>query len=203
MFRIINFNIIIKILVIGTALISIAAYLVWKRWDSELPLLSLAKIAPWAAFAVIFLLTKNFFARRIWKVAKMFYRDLFPDLNGIWDGEIIISETQSIPARAIIRQSFIRMQIDIHTETSKSVTLETTPTIEFDQCKIYYHYRAIPKNPMWDEYRGFTTFDIRTVTTGSHESLEISGAYFTSRQSVGRVRFRQISRDASGDVSYY
>lgn len=203
MFRIINFKVLIKILVICTAIVSVITYLIWKTWDPELPIMSLAKIAPWVAFSLLFLLTQNFFARRIWKLAKIFYKDLFPDLNGVWEGEIIVSDTKSISARAIIKQSFIRMQIDIHTETSKSVTLETTPTIEFDQCKIYYHYRAIPKDPLWDEYRGFTTFDIRTVLTGSHEAFEISGAYFTSRKSVGRVRFRQISHDESGDVSYY
>lgn len=204
MLRVINILSIIRLLAITTTFISILTYEVLRKyWQNDIPIIKVLSIAPWVAAGLLLLLTTDISARLIWGSIRRVKKNLFPDLNGTWDGEIIVSESLQIPARAVIKQSLLQVQIEIHTETSKSITLETTPTVEFGQHRLYYLYKSIPKNPEWDEYKGTTTFDIRTVTEGTEKFLELSGAYFTSRLTIGRVRFRQISRNIDEDVSFY
>lgn len=204
MFRIIKFEWLFRWLAIGTTTVSLLVYILLQAYfGTKFSLPLLIKIAGWISFILILCLTTDIPARLIWGCLRAFNKRLFPDLNGTWEGEIIVSEALKIPARAIIRHSLLKVQIDIHTETSKSVTIETTPTLEFNQHKVYYVYRSIPKNPEWSEYKGTTTFDIRSIKFGTYNALEMSGEYFTSRMTVGRVRFRQVSTDTSCDVSYY
>jgi len=204
MFRIINFVTILRSAAVFTTFISIVAYEILRAyWRDDIPLIKVLSIAPWVALGISVALTTNAIARLIWKAARYFNGSLFPDLNGTWAGEIITSDEKRIAAKAVIRQTFLQMQIDIHTETSKSITLETTPATEGGQCKVYYLYKSIPKELKWPEYKGATTFDIRTVVDGSEKRLELSGTYFTSRGSVGRISFRQESEDVSADVSFY
>ena len=91
----------------------------------------------------------------------------------------------------------------LHTETSKSVTLETTPSLESGQYKLYYVYRSIPRDPTRHSYTGPTIFDIRSKELGSTSILELSGSYFTDRETIGRVRLEQESGDVHKDVSFY
>lgn len=204
MFRVINFVLVLRYVAVGTTFISIIAYeFLREYWKNDLPLIKVFSIAPWVSLTIIVALTTNRIARYIWKTVKRFNGNLFPDLNGTWSGEIITATSQTIPAKAVIRQTLLQMQIDIHTETSKSITLESTPAADGGQYKIYYLYRSIPKNPEWDEYKGSTIFDVRCTTEASEKVMELSGAYFTSRKTVGRIRFRQDSTDVTSDVSFY
>lgn len=204
MFRIINFISILRYLAIGTAVISIIAFQLLQSFSSRtLPLTTVGGIASWIALFFIFSLTTGWIVRPLWSSARFFNGALFPDLNGTWEGEITTADNKIIHARAVIRQTLLLVQIDIHTETSKSLTLETTPATESGQHKIYYLYRSIPKRPDWAEYKGSTIFDIRSVTEGTEQKLELSGTYFTSRQTVGRTRLRQVSPDTTRDVSFY
>lgn len=204
MFRVIDFRFVLKFIAVTTAFISIFIYeMAREYWRTDLPIMKVFSIAPWIAAGLFLILTTNKTARLIWKLIRTFRKNTFPDLNGTWEGEIIVSEKLQIPARALINQSLEQVRIEIHTETSKSITLETTPTIEYGNHRLYYLYRSIPKNPEWDEYQGTTTFDIRKVMVAQKEILELSGVYFTSRKTVGRVRLRQVSKKADTDVSFY
>ncbi|URD35803.1 hypothetical protein [Methylobacterium tardum] len=169
----------------------------------ELPLVRILSIAPYVALIIILCMTTNLIARNIWKIWSRFDSSLYPDLNGTWEGEIITDQGVSIPARALVRQTSILTQIDLHTETSKSVTLETTPVVESGQCKLYYTYRSKPKNPDWSQYTGSTIFDVRASMEHPHRPLELSGHYFTDRRTVGRVILRQVDSKLAKDVSYY
>ncbi|WP_228272636.1 hypothetical protein [Acinetobacter soli] len=51
------------------------------------------------------------------------------------------------PICVLIRQNLLETQINIHTKNSKSLTLETTPTIECGEPKLYYMYCSLPKEP--------------------------------------------------------
>jgi hypothetical protein len=204
MFRIINFTSVLRYVAIFTTVISIAAYDFLRTYlINDLPIIRVIAIAPWVALAIIWLITTSSSSRFIWRAVKRVNKNLFPDLNGTWRGEITTSEGIEIPASAVIRQSFLQMQIDIHTKTSKSMTLESTPAVEGGQPKIYYLYRSIPKNPEWTDYKGSTVFDVRRAVEQSEKVWELSGAYFTSRKTVGRIRFRQESADTTTDVSFY
>lgn len=204
MFRVINFLALIRWVAILTAAISICAYETIRHyWLNDMPVFKVLSITPWVSLAIVFLLTTGVAARLIWRIIRFFNKSLFPDINGTWGGEITTSNNIIIPARALIRQSLLQTQIDIHTKTSKSITLETTPATESGQSKVYYIYRAIPKNLEWQSYTGSTIFDVRTVTCKNRKFMELSGSYFTDRGKQGRIRLRQISSDVNTDVSFY
>jgi hypothetical protein len=142
-------------------------------------------------------------ARSIWWVLSKFKKSLYPDLNGIWEGEILFESGGKIAAKAVIRQALLTTQIDLHTETSKSFSLETTPTIEGEQFKLYYTYQTKPKNPNWSIYTGSTIFDIRAPSKVLSRPMELSGYYFTSRKTNGRISLRLKKSKIDTDVSYY
>jgi len=204
MFRIIDFRKLLHYFAIATTFISISIYeIAQSYWSKDIPLFKILSIAPWISVLILFILTSNFTSRMVWWVARKFNKSLFPDLNGTWEGEIIFGENKSILAKALIRQTIFQTWIDMHTETSKSSTLESTPSTEHGQPKIYYSYRSNPKNSDWPSYIGTTIFDVRRVIDNSNEELELSGQYFTDRGSKGRVRLRQVSKDINHDVSFY
>lgn len=204
MFRVINILSIIRYVAILTTIFSICTYAAAKYYlDDSLGIIKIASIAPSISFFLIFLITTGFFSRNIWRIVRKFNKSLFPDLNGTWEGEIITERNLKIPARALIKQTLVQTWIYIHTESSKSLTLESTPAIDCGQFKVYYIYKSIPKNTDWPIYMGSTIFDVRIVSENSENFLELSGYYFTDRKSTGRVRFRQMSERVDDDVSFY
>lgn len=204
MFKVISFSRLIQYVAIATTFLSLAAYeLIQSYWKEKLPLVKILTIAPWVALFIIFLITTQFTSRRIWRLSRRFNKTLFPDINGIWRGEIITEDGTSIPARARITQSLLHTQIDLHTSTSRSVTLETTPSFDGGQYMIYYIYRSIPKQVDRQPYIGSTVFYVRTKDTTTEKYFELSGHYFTDRKTVGRVRLRQVDEDTKDDASFY
>lgn len=204
MFRIVNFASLIRYVAIITTFISIFSYDILRTyWDENFKLIKTVSIATWVSLVIVFIILTNFTARYIWKGMRLFDKSLFPDLNGTWEGEIETETGLKLRARAVIKQTLLQTWVSIHTETSKSLTLETTPTVESGQCKLYYTYRSFPKRSDWQSYIGTTIFDVRTVDKGGESTLELSGSYFTDRKSNGRVRLRQLSSDSNSDVSFY
>lgn len=202
MFRIINFSSLIKVVVGLTVFISIAVYALVLHYSPTTSIFKLFAISSAVAAVLIFLVASNLTARKIWSFMRIFDGSLFPDINGAWKGEIQYEGGQ-IPARATIRQTLSHTQIDLHTPTSKSITLESTPVSESGQPRLYYVHRVTPQNPDWHEYIGSTLFDVRYLEIDGKQVLELSGHYYTNRKTTGRIRLRQIGGDCSQDVSYY
>ena len=147
MFRIINFKSLLRYVAIITTILSIGAYeLVQSYWLNDLKIVKILSIAPWIALLLTIALTTSITARGLWRFLKKVNPSLYPDLNGTWEGEITTEQDQVIPVRVLIKQTLLETQINIHTKTSKSLTLETTPTIEGGEPKLYYIYRSLPKN---------------------------------------------------------
>lgn len=204
MFRIIDFKSLLRYVAIITTILSIGAYeLVQSYWLNDLTIVKVLSIAPWIAFLLIIVITTSITARPLWKLLKKVRPSLYPDLNGTWEGEIITENDLEIPVRVLIKQTLLETQINIHTQTSKSLTLETTPTIESGEPKLYYIYRSLPKDPNWSSYTGSTIFDIRKVNSEGVSVLELSGYYYTDRKTTGRIRFRQTGSCVEQDVSFY
>ena len=204
MFRVISFTILLRYVAVATTGFSILAYMgAEKIMRADLPIVRLLSVAPWVVLVVILVITTNTTSRVIWRVLKKFSPSLYPDLNGAWEGEITTEDGIVIPARAVIRQNLIETQIDVHTKTSKSVTLETTPVIDAGQFKLYYTYRSNPMNVKWPAYTGSTILDVRNTARNAEGAPELSGYYYTDRKTNGRISLRQTSSDAEHDVSYY
>lgn len=204
MFRIIDFKSLLRYVATMTTILSIGAYeLVRSYWLNDFQIIKILSIAPWISLLVIIALTTSLTARALWKVLKTFKPSLYPDLNGTWEGEITTENDKKIPVRVLIKQTLLATQINIHTETSKSLTLETTPTVESGELKLYYIYRSLPKNPNWNSYTGSTIFDIRKVDIDGKNVLELSGYYYTDRKTTGRISFIQTGSCVEKDVSFY
>jgi hypothetical protein len=203
-FRIVNFTLLIRVVAIVTTMLSLVLYQLIQIYGT-LPLQSvqLLTLAPWIALALTLLITSKWTSRLIWRVAKGFNNSLYPDLNGTWEGEIQTESGETLAARAVIRQSLLHTEIDMHTETAKSVTLEATPVMEGGQYKLYYSYRAKPKKPGFGAYTGSTVFDVRLEGTADTVRLELSGYYFTDRKTLGSTRLLQVGHDPNKDVSFY
>ncbi|WP_458379275.1 Cap15 family cyclic dinucleotide receptor domain-containing protein [Pseudomonas chlororaphis] len=200
MFRIVRFDLLLKFVVLISIFIAVAAYIiVQKLTGANISISKLTAISTIASTVVMFILLSPFMSRKIWFVARVFKKDLYPDLNGVWVGQVTTEEQKSFEVRAIIKQALLVTEIDMHGETVKSVTLETTPTIELNKKKLYYVYRSTPKNPSWGDYVGSTIFDV--IEDGS--ALVLSGKYYTDRKSVGRISIKRVSTDINADVSYY
>ncbi|WP_455947962.1 Cap15 family cyclic dinucleotide receptor domain-containing protein [Lelliottia jeotgali] len=202
MFRIVTFSRLIKVVVGLTVFFSIGVYAIVIRLSPETSLYKLFAISSFVAGLLIFLIGTSFTARRIWSLVRFFDGSLFPDINGTWEGEITFEGGQ-LTARAVIRQTISHTQIDLHTPTSKSITLESTPVSESGQPRLYYVHRVTPQNPNWYTYTGSTLFDVRCIQAGGKKVLELSGHYYTDRKTNGRIRLRQIGKDCAEDVSYY
>lgn len=204
MFQVVNFTLLLRAVAITTTFISIILYSMIEIYAPDLArTVRLVSLAPAVALFVTLVITSKFTSRKIWRLLRCFNPDLYPDLNGSWEGEITTEEGQTIAARAIIRQALLNTQIDMHTESAKSVTLEATPAIEGGQHKLYYSYRAKPRVPGHGAYTGSTIFDVRRVQENDSEILELSGYYYTERKTLGRTRLRQQRHETADDVSFY
>ncbi|HBC3912523.1 Cap15 family cyclic dinucleotide receptor domain-containing protein [Vibrio parahaemolyticus] len=200
MFRVVRFDLLLKCVVLLAIFTSIGIYvLAEKITGSNISIFKLTTIATVASTVIMFLLLSPFISRAIWSILRWFKNGLFPDLNGVWVGQVTTEGGQVFEVRAIIRQALLATEIDMHGETVKSITLETTPTKELNQNKLYYVYRSTPKNPSWGDYIGSTIFDV--IEDGA--ALKLSGKYYTDRKSIGRVSLKRVSKSVNADISYY
>lgn len=200
MFRIVRFDFLLKASVLLSIVTAVTAYVFVQRFtNANISIFKLTTISALTSTVIMFILLSPFISRKIWYVAKIIKKDLYPDLNGVWVGQVTTEDSKNFEVRAVIRQALLITEIDMHGETVKSVTLETTPTIELNKKRLYYVYRSTPKNPSWADYVGSTIFDV--IEDGS--ALTLSGKYYTDRKSVGRISIKRVSKDINADVSYY
>jgi hypothetical protein len=204
MFRIINFTTLIRSVAIATTILTLLIYAAVERWLPQIaPSIRVFSIGPWVALILTLAITSRLTSRTIWAGARLFSGSLYPDLNGVWVGEIQPKTGSPIEAAAVIRQALMSTEIDLHTPTTKSLTLEATPAMSAGQYKLYYTYQAKPKQIGWSAYAGSTIFDVRTVDANGKATLELSGFYYTERETQGRITLRQVGTDPNKDVSYF
>lgn len=200
MFKIIQINTLLKVLIIMSTLLSVGVYTVIKlylfpSWD----LYKIITISSFVSTFIIIILLIPFFARKIWGILKWFNNSLYPDLNGEWFGCVVTESGLEVDVRAVIRQGLLLTEIDMHGKDVKSVTLECTPTMEQGQKKLYYVYRSTSRLLDRPPYDGSTLFDVLE----SDHSLSLSGKYYTDRKTIGRIYLTQVSKNNRVDVSYY
>lgn len=204
MYRVMKFETLLKSFAVATVAISVLAYYIIHTF--LLPDYSLFKvilISSTVSAILLIALTSSFSSRKIWALLLKFNNELYPDLNGTWEGAITTSTGEKMAMRAVIRQSLLSTYIDMHGETVKSITLEATPVTKQGQKHLYYMYHATPKDPRYHPYNGSTIFQLRKVNDGETCCLELTGQYYTDRASAGRIELRQTDSDPTNDVSFY
>lgn len=203
MFKIIRIDKLILRISYCTVLMSLGIFGSLRYWDNSISLFKLITISSVVSMAIVFVLVSSFFSRKIWSIIRRWNKSLYPDLNGSWEGTITTDSGDVIPVRCLIRQKLLETEIDMHGETMKSITLESTPIISNGQKKLYYTYRSTPKNPAYGDYYGSTLFDVREFIEKGNMHLELSGKYYTDRKTIGRITIKQIGSNTNHDVSFY
>ncbi len=117
-----------------------------------------------------------YFDRFIWRYFWRFLHKLrievpFPDLNGIWEGQVIfMKKTEdyeiegSSNVKVKIKQSLSKIHIDMYNETSHSFTISANWQIVAGNKRLNYVYYTEPKRPDWESYKGFSSFDMEDST---------------------------------------
>lgn len=209
MLKVLSFTALVRILIVLTAAITALLYYIIQYFTSAWPIYRIVIVTNFIAPILVACLLWLPATRALWALLRKLNPTFFPDLNGTWEGKIEpIRAGRQAPAepmalRATIRQSLLLIQIDFHAEDFQSVTLAATPTVEEGQQLLYYIYRAEPKNPKHHSYMGTTTMKIHVRLSDSRPQLVLSGQYFTSRQTRGRVELVQVGTDPYADIAYY
>jgi hypothetical protein len=204
MLHLIRFESFLRLLVVATIIIStLVYYLIQHFFLSNFPVYRVIFISSTVTAVLISALLSPTCYRWAWKILRRLNGAIFQDLNGTWVGTITPGLGKPLEVRAVIRQSLLRTEIDVHGESVKSVTLAASTIIEAGQYKIYYVYRAEPRKPKWPPYSGTTKFNLRILSIGPSPSLALSGQYYTDRDTSGIVELRQNGIDPLVDVSFY
>lgn len=215
MIRIMELRVLLVRLVILSAAMNLGLYYVVVLFVfPEWPVYKILTITSTVAPMLVALIGARSVWRPTWKLAAWWDGSTYPDLNGTWEGTVQLSTVQlnsedgqssvkTLPIRARIKQSMFETFIDFHGETVKSVTLAATPRIEQGQHHLYYIYRATPKNPQHQVYEGTTMLHIQVIDTPKGRRLSLSGHYYTTRLTQGRIQLIQTSEDPDRDVSFY
>jgi len=202
--HLIKFESFLRWLVVATVVIStLVYYLIQYFVLPNFPVYRVIFIASVVTAVLISALLSPAGYRRAWTILRRWNGVIFQDLNGTWAGTITPGSGKPLQVRAVIRQSLLGTEIDVHGESVKSITLAASTIIEAGQYKIYYVYRSEPKEPKWPPYSGTTKFDLRIMSLGTSRSLALSGQYYTDRDTTGTIALRQTGIDPLVDVSFY
>ena len=172
MLQLVRFDAFLKLFVVIVVLILIAIYYILRKFlFPEIEVYKLFFFSSSVTAIFVALVLSPFCYRWLWQKGRTISSTLYPDLNGTWSGNIETETGAIIEVRAVIRQSILNTEIDMHGKTMKSVTLAATPSIEAGQHKLYYTYRAEPENPRWSPYHGTTTLTVRFARSGEGQRI--------------------------------
>ena len=142
------------------------------------------------------------FWRPIWRRYPVIGLRTFPDLNGVWHGQMLSTwvdretgETPSaIPATFTIKQSLFAMAIGMRTGESRSRS--TRCHLEADRVagvfRVRYSYDNRPKARVIDrspKHEGAAWLEFRPLEDASR----LAGQYFTDRRTTGDIELRRAS----------
>jgi len=165
---------------------------------------SLFKLVSACVFLIgtLFVLIFNLTWRWLWRKLPLLNRAFFPDLNGVWVGELkstwINPETGQSPgpiaSRITIRQGLFDISIKQKTGESNSFSLKVIAEAEpsADRYRLWYSYSNRPKAEF--AYRSADHDGIAwlEVNIGDDPDL-LEGQYFTARRTTGDLSIRRHS----------
>lgn len=141
----------------------------------------------------------NFGWKYIWKIFPILNQWVFPDLSGHWEmgiewkgkDEQCNDKSGSKQAKAIIKQSLLKISMEVESEDSDSETIVAKPkkAPESDRPELFYAFLVTPhekKSVPLIPYKGTALLTLRNDDTN-----ELSGNYFTDRQSSGRFKLKR------------
>jgi hypothetical protein len=128
----------------------------------------------------------------LWSAFPVLERVLFPNIEGTWkmtiDWQRDGREGQ-VRATASIRQTFLKLSMEVDSEGSESETLIAVPRRDGESGRpmLYYVYRVVPKKNKSDAGHPYEGSALLKLTDGNM----LAGNYFTSRETKGRFQLRR------------
>lgn len=176
----------------------VSCLILWFVYDESTSLLSAVSIATSGSAVLNGLLVILFYYgwEKIWDRCPTLNKLLFPNLNGIWDMTIYWEwegRHGTSNARAVIKQSFLNIGMDVEAEDSDSQTLLAKPKkdVETGRAELYYVYLTTPKHKSdsscQQPYKGTAILKL-----GLDDDGLLQGNYFTSRKTVGYYVLKRV-----------
>jgi len=177
----------------------ITCVILWFTYSETTSLVEAVSIASGGAAILQAFLTAFFCLgwQAVWAKFPILNQLLFPNLNGTWD-MVVHWEWDNKKgvsrATAVIRQSFLKIGIDVVAPDSESQTLLAKPKkdAETGRAVLYYVFLATPnriaKVKNQEPYQGAAILKLSLDGTNS-----LCGNYFTSRQSGGHYELTRSS----------
>lgn len=126
--------------------------------------------------------------------------NIYPDLNGTWDLTISWNrqdQSGEVVARAVIRQNFFRISMEVEAPDSESRTLSAVPKKDAESGRAALHYIYLV-TPHAKPGKSPTSYNGAAILAVSGDALQkLAGNYWTSHQSVGRLSLTRGGRSAA------
>lgn len=183
---------------IATIYSAITGLILWASYDDSTNFASALSIAFGGSTALHIVLLASFYLGwpKVWRMFPKLNTILFPDLNGSWEMRIEWERNDdhgTSIATAVIKQSFLKVSMDVDAEDSESQTLLAVPKKDPESGRplLYYMFLVTPKNRVGFKnagpYRGAAILKL-----GMDNSDVLEGNYFTSQKYVGHYVLKRI-----------
>lgn len=184
--------------IIAVAYAIVTCLILWIVYDENTSFLSAMSIGTSGSAILNMLLLGTFYFgwEKIWDRCPAFNKILFPNLNGTWEMAIHWEwegKKGTSHAKAVIKQNFLKLGMDVEAEDSDSQTLLAKPKkdAETGRAELYYVFLTTPKHTSNAEnqepYKGAA---ILKLSLEGGELLR--GNYFTSRKTVGYYELKRV-----------
>ncbi|NDV12992.1 hypothetical protein [Crenobacter caeni] len=179
------------ITIIAVAYAVATGIILWTIYDSQTGFSTAISIASGgsAALHITLLGLFNFGWQFLWKKFPILNKWIFPNLNGTWsmvihwEGE---GKHGTSSAKAIIKQDFLKIGMDVDAEYSESITLLAKPKRDPETGRgvLYYVFLTTPKHKSGTDpqspYKGAAILKL-SLEGGD----QLQGNYFTSKKTIG------------------
>ena len=183
---------------IAVAYAVVSCLILWAIYDDTTSFLTAASIATGGSALLHALLLGIFYVgwKKLWNKYPILNQWLFPNLNGTW---IMLIHWEwedkrgTSRAKAVIKQSFLKIGMDVEAEDSDSQTLLAKPKkdSETGRAELYYVFLTTPKHKVGagsqEPYKGAAILKLSFEGIG-----KLQGNYFTSRKTVGHYELTRI-----------
>lgn len=187
---------IISLIAVAYAVVS--CLILWAVYDETTSFLTAISIGTSGSAILHVLLLGIFYFgwENIWAKYPVLNTMLFPNLNGTW--EMVIhweweGKNGTSHAKAVIKQNFLKLGMDVEAEDSDSQTLMAKPKkdIETGRAELYYVFLTTPKHKSNTGSQGpYKGAAILKLSLEGNQLLH--GNYFTSRKTVGHYELKRV-----------
>ena len=186
------------IALIAVAYAVVSCLILWAVYNDTTSFLSAISIGTGGSAILHLLLLGIFYFgwEKIWDRYPILNKILFPNLNGTWEMNIHWEwegKKGTSHARAVIKQNFLKLGMDVEAEDSDSQTLLAKPKkdVETGRAELYYIFLTTPKHKSntdhQEPYKGAAILKLSLEGNGL-----LQGNYFTSRKTIGHYELKRV-----------